>query len=284
VLVARHENEIGGTTDVADKAEFASRKTTKVIDGTEITGWFTEDFTLAELRTLRAKERIPSTRPDNVEFDGLYQVPTFEEVVDLARHSRSCDGEPIGVYPETKHPSYFDSIGLSLEEPLLAALAANGLTEESSPVVIQSFETANLRELALTTEVPLVQLVNCSGAPHDLVDAGDSRTYADLVTPAGLDEIASYADGVGLCKDVMIPRDAAGNLAAPTSVIADAHEAGLTVHGWTFRRENRFLPTEFRSSADLEAPGDMAGEVAVFLAAGMDGYFTDNPDLGDEAG
>jgi glycerophosphoryl diester phosphodiesterase len=279
VLVARHENEIGGTTDVANHPELADRRTTKVIDGNSITGWFTEDFTLAELRTLRATERIPATRPGNVAFNGLYPVPTFDEVVDLARRSRTCDGEPVGVYPETKHPSHFDSIGLSLEEPLVDTLEANGYGDKQDPVIIQSFETANLRELTDRTDVAIAQLINCSGAPYDLVAAGDDRTYADLVTPEGLAEVATYADGVGLCKDVMIPRDPTGNLAAPTTVIDHAHAAGLAVHGWTFRRENRFLPTGFRSSADLDEPGDMAGEIAVFLAAGMDGFFTDNPDL-----
>lgn len=280
VLVARHENEIGGTTDVATRREFADRRTTKVVDGAELTGWFTEDFTLAELRTLRTVERIPAIRPDNTAFDGLYKVPTFDEVVDLARRSRTCDGDPVGVYPETKHPTYFDSIGLSLEEPLVATLEGNGYADRRDPVIIQSFETGNLRELAGLTRVDIAQLINCSGAPYDLAASGDGRTYADLVTPAGLADIATYADGLGVCKDVMIPRDAAGNLAAPTAVIDDAHDAGLEVHGWTFRRENRYLPTGFRSSAGLDAPGDMAGELAVFLDAGMDGFFTDNPDLG----
>ena len=283
VLVARHENDISGTTDVTSRPEFADRRTTKVVDGTSITGWFTEDFTLAELRTLRATERIPGTRPGNTAYDGLYQVPTFDEVVDLARHSRTCDGDAVGIYPETKHPSYFDSIGLSLEERLLAVLAANGHDDEGDPVIIQSFETANLRDLAPRTDVRIAQLIDCSGAPYDLTLAGDPRTYADLVTPDGLADIATYADGVGLCKAVMIPRDAAGNLLEPTGVIDHAHTAGLTVHAWTFRRENQFLPLQFRSGTDPSAPGDMAGELAVFLDAGMDGFFTDNPDVGAAA-
>ncbi|GEK22613.1 esterase-like activity of phytase family protein [Cellulomonas xylanilytica] len=279
VLVARHENEIGGTTNVADRAEFADRRATKVIDGRTVTGWFTEDFTLAELKTLRAKERLPAVRPANTAFDGLYEVPTLDEVLDLARHSVTCDGKPVGVYPETKHPTYFDSIGLSLEEPLLAQLAANGLDDRRSPVIIQSFETSNLRELDRHTKVDLAQLVDCSGAPYDLVAAGDPRTYKDLVTRQGLREISRYADGVGLCKDVMIPRDADGTLGTPSSVIRDAHRAGLEVHGWTFRRENQFLPAEFRSSADPNAVGDLAGEIRVFVDAGMDGLFSDNPDI-----
>jgi glycerophosphoryl diester phosphodiesterase len=280
VLVARHENEISGTTDVAAHPEFAALRTTKVIDGVTVTGWFTEDFTLAELRTLRAVERLPALRPANTAFNGRYRIPTLDEVLDLARHSRTCDGRPVGVYPETKHPSYFDSVGLSLEEPLVAALDHDGLRSRRSPVIIQSFETGNLRQLDTMTDVPLVQLVDCTGAPFDLRAAGDPRTYADLVTPQGLADIAQYADGVGLCKDVMIPRDATAHLMAPTTVIADAHDAGLTVHGWTFRRENQFLPADFRSSADPAGIGDLAAEINTFLDAGMDGFFSDNPDIG----
>ncbi|MBO3086383.1 esterase-like activity of phytase family protein [Cellulomonas fengjieae] len=279
VLVARHENEIGGTTDVAARPEFAARQVTKVIDGRSVTGWFTEDFTLAELRTLRARERLPEVRPANTAFDGLYEIPTLDEVLDLARHSVSCDGRQVGVYPETKHPTYFDSLGLSLEEPLVAQLAADGLDGRRAPVIIQSFETGNLRQLDSMTRVRLAQLVDCSGAPYDLVVAGDPRTYRDLVTRRGLAEISRYADGVGLCKDLMIPRTADGSLGAPTPVIRDAHRAGLEVHGWTFRRENQFLPAQFRSSADPNAPGDLAGEIRVFVGAGMDGLFSDNPDI-----
>jgi glycerophosphoryl diester phosphodiesterase len=280
VLVARHENEIGGTTDVADHPEFAERRTTKVVDGVSLTGWFTEDFTFAELRTLRATERIPDIRPANTAFDRQFPVPSLQEVIDLVRRSRTCDGRRVGVYPETKHPSYFDSIGLSMEEELVRLLHAEGYRSHRSPVFIQSFEVANLRELDEMTHLPLVQLINCSGRPWDFTVSGDPRTYADLVTPAGLRFLAGYADGMGVCKDVLIPRDAQGNLLAPSPVIADAHREDLLVHGWTFRRENRFLPTQFRSSADLNAPGDMAGEVQAFVAAGMDGFFTDNPDIG----
>lgn len=280
VLVARHENEIGGTTNVADKPEFADRRTTKTIDGRAVTGWFTEDFTLAELRTLRAKERIPATRPENATFDGLYPVPTLDEVLDLARRSRTCDGRTVGVYPETKHPTYFDSVGLSLEEPLVAALKTAGLDHRHDRVLLQSFETANLRQLHRISDNQIVQLVDCSGAPYDLVAAGDPRTYADLVTAASLRDISRYADGVGLCKNVMIPRTADNRLGEPTSVIRDAHRAGLVVHGWTFRRENTFLPVEYRVGSDPAATGDLEGEIQRFLDAGMDGFFTDNPDLG----
>ncbi|WP_345752865.1 esterase-like activity of phytase family protein [Microbacterium rhizophilus] len=280
VLVARHENEIGGTTDVAAHPEFAARRTTKTIDGVPITGWFTEDFTLAELKTLRAKERLPQVRPQSAAFDGLYPIPTLDEVLDLARHSVTCDGRPVGVYPETKHPTYFDGIGLSLEEPLVAELRRNGLDRRDAPVILQSFETGNLRDLNRMTDVPLGQLINGSGAPYDLVAAGDTRTYADLVTRQGLREIARYADGIGAEKNVIIPRNADATLAAPSAVVRDAHRAGLIVHAWTFRVENQFLAADFRSSADPNAPGDLAGEIRVFLDTGIDGFFTDNPDIG----
>jgi glycerophosphoryl diester phosphodiesterase len=277
VLVARHENDITGTTDVAAHPEFADRRTTKTIDGRPITGWFTEDFTLAELRSLRAVERLPDLRPANTAFNGLYQVPTFQEVIDLAKRAG------VGIYPETKHPTYFDSIGLSLEEPLLATLRANGLDRRGAKVFIQSFETANLKELHTRTRLPLVQLIDEVGAPYDLVVAGDPRTYADLVTPQGLAEIATYADGVGPSKNLIVPRDAAGNLLAPTSLVRDAHRAGLVVHPWTFRRENNFLPLDFRqgnpaSPEFLRATGDFPAELRLFFRLGVDGLFSDNPD------
>ncbi|HLL61522.1 MAG TPA: glycerophosphodiester phosphodiesterase [Propionibacteriaceae bacterium] len=282
VLVARHENEISGTTDVATRSEFADRRTTKTIDGVAVTGWFTEDFTLAELRTLRAVERLPQLRPANTAFNGLYQVPTLAEVFDLARHSRTCTGKPVGVVPETKHPTYFAGIGLPLEERLVAELDKAGLDRPTDRVLIQSFEVGNLQRLDRLTDVRLAQLIDCSGAPYDLRAAGDPRTYADLVTPAGLRQIARYAGQVGLCKDRMIPRDAAGNLLAPTDVIADAHEVGLKVVGWTFRRENDSLPADYRIGTDPAGIGDLAGEINRFLDAGMDSFFTDNPDIGDE--
>ena len=287
IPVARHENDISDTTDVAK--HFKDRETTKIIDGTSITGWFTEDFTLAELRTLRAKERLPTQRPANKAYDGMYPIPTLAEVLDLARHSRTCSGQPVGVTPETKHPTYFASIGQPFDGPLLDALSAADLNHRDAPVMIQSFETTNLQQLNQRTEVSLSQLINCSGRPYDLRVAGDQRTYADLAKPAGLATIAGYADAVGICKDVMIPRypvmiprhPEENRLMAPTPVIADAHAAGLTVIGWTFRRENRYLPNEFRSGPEFSnAPGNLAGEIQVFLDAGMDGYFTDNPDIG----
>jgi glycerophosphoryl diester phosphodiesterase len=277
VLVARHENEIGGTTDVASHPEFASRHTTKTIDGVPVTGWFTEDFTLAELKTLRAKERIPALRPDNQVFDGLYQVPTLQEVIDLAK------AHGVGIYPETKHPTYFDSIGLSLEEPLVGTLSANGYRSSRAPVFIQSFEVGNLKELTRMTRVPIVQLLNEGGKPYDFVVSGDPRTYADMATPAGLRDIARYADGIGANKNLIVPRDAAGNLRPPTTLIRDAHRADLIVHAWTFRNENSFLANDHRQGnaahpAFLRATGDSPAEFERFYRLGLDGLFSDNPD------
>ncbi|WP_158847191.1 glycerophosphodiester phosphodiesterase [Saccharothrix deserti] len=282
-LVARHENEIGATTDVAAHQEFAARKTTKVIDGAPITGWFTEDFTLAELKTLRAKERIPDIRPRNTLYDGRFEVPTLEEVIDLSRRLSRELGRDIGIYPETKHPTYFQEIGLPLEPRLVDVLNRTGLNRHGAKVYVQSFEVANLKQLKSKLRVPLVQLINSSGAPYDFVKAGDKRTYSDLVTPDGLREIRTYASGIGAAKDRIIPRDAAGFLREPTTLVRDAHTRGLIVHAWTFRNENTFLPADFRTSTDPAAYGKAFGEYAKFYATGLDGVFADNPDTAVEA-
>jgi glycerophosphoryl diester phosphodiesterase len=279
VLVARHENEISGTTDVADHPGFADRRTTKVIDGRPVTGWFTEDFTLAELKTLRAKERLPEVRPDNTRWDGRFQVPTLDEVLMMVRHESRRAKRTIGVYPETKHPTYFDSLGLSLEEPLVRALKEHHLDRRNAEVAVQSFETRNLQELDLMTQVPLIQLVDASGAPYDRVAAGDPTTYADLVTPAGLSQIAGYADGVGANKNLVLPRDpATGATGEPSALVDDAHARGLVVHVWTLRDENQFMATNFRIGTDPNAKGDGYAEATAFLDAGVDGIFADHPD------
>jgi glycerophosphoryl diester phosphodiesterase len=270
VLVARHENEISGTTDVASRPEFASRLREKTIDGRPVTGWFTEDFTLAELKTLRAKERLPALRPSNTAFDGRYEIPTLQEVIDLAKRAG------VGIYPETKHPTYFDSIGLSLEEPLIATLKANGLDKPGSPVFIQSFEVSNLEELGRRIRVPLIQLTSASGQPYDFTAEGDPRTYADMTTPSGLREIARYADGLGPEKNQIVPRDAQNRLTRPTSLVEDA------LHPYTFRPENEFLPEDFRegdpaSPEYRRARGDQPAELALFYRLGVDGLFADDP-------
>ncbi len=293
VLVARHENEIGGTTDVAGHPEFASRRTRKVIDGVEREGWFTEDFTLAELKTLRARERIPELRPANARFDGQFEIPTFDEILSMIRALdalRASAARPIGVYPETKHPTYFDRLGLSMDRPLLQTLARHGYVGSGAPVLIQSFEVANLKRLRRRTQLPMVQLIEASGAPFDCVASREERTYADLISPTGLAEIATYADAIGPDKSLVIPRDSQNRLGSPTSLVRDAHAAGLAVHPWTFRAETPFLPRDFRSDADsqpLEARrsshGDLMGELQAFLAAGIDGFFIDHPDIGVRA-
>lgn len=294
VLVARHENEIGGTSDVASHPEFADRRTTKIIDGTAVEGWFTEDFTLAELKTLRARERIAELRPANTRFDGQFEIPTLDEILDLVHgadvvrsHSARARHEPspqrIGIYPETKHPSYFAALGLALEEPLLAALARHGYEDRDAPIFIQSFETGNLKRLRTLTQLPLVQLVAGSGAPFDLVAAGDARNYAGMVTRRGLAQVAAYADAVGVEKTLVIPRNAQGELGSATSLVDDAHAEGLLVHAWTFRAENFFLPAAMRSGAEAAQLGDLAGELRSYLKAGLDGVFVDQPILGVRA-
>ena len=261
-LVARHENEISGTTDVAAHPEFAARKATKKIDGASVTGWFTEDFTLAELKTLRAKERLPQLRPGNTKWDGRFAIPTFGEVIALAKK------HGVGVYPETKHPTYFAAIGLPTDATLVAELKAAGWDRADAPVFIQSFEVANLRRLKGMTKIRLIQLMDKTGAPAD----GAAASYADMATPAGLKAVAAYAYGVGPNKDM-----------ASAAFVADAHAAGLKVHPWTFRAENFFLPAANRASTDPMAHGRIADEIARHINQGVDGFFTDFPDIGAQA-
>jgi glycerophosphoryl diester phosphodiesterase len=290
VLVARHENEISGTTDIADHPEFASRKTQKTIDGVQVEGWFSEDFTFLELTTLRARERLPRVRAASGRLDGFFRIPAFTEVLDLVRGAdfrfgaqeerEKANCRRVGVCPETKHPTYFAGIGLAMEELLVRQLASCGFSRGTGTVFIQSFEVANLKRLRTMTDLPLVQLLDATGAPYDLRAEGDPRTYADLAKPAGLADIAVYADGIAIDKSRMIPRNADHALGAPTQLVADAHAASLVVYGWTFRAENSFLPREFRSAGGETDFGDLDGEIATFLALGMDGFFTDQPNIG----
>ncbi len=280
VLVARHENEISGTTDVEAHPEFADRKATKTIDGKPITGWFTEDFTLAELKTLRAEERIPAVRPQNTEYNGKFEVPTLEEVLTLVDELEAETGRTIGVAPETKHPTYFDSIDLSMEEPLAETLEAYDLDDADDAAVVQSFEISNLQDLDSMVDTPLVQLVDWTGAPYDQVAAGSATTYADMVTKKGLKAIATYADWVSPYKFYVINRTATGELGEPTTVVPTAHRAGLPVVIWTMRAENQYLPTECKVGTDPNAIGDLGCEVGAYLDAGVDAFFTDQPDLG----
>ena len=287
VLVARHENEIGTTTDVARRPEFAARRTTKTIDGTPLNGWFTEDFTLAELKTLRAIERIPQNRPGNVTFNGQFEVPTFEEVMALAQRASRETGRTVGIYPETKHPSYFQHIGQPLEPPLLAALAQHGYTGPNAPVFVQSFEVSNLRALRSQTQVPLIQLLGGpSQQPYDAVLAKRPLTYGEMASAAGLREVAGYAPGRGSGeRHGVIPRDAANRLAHPHQARGQRpcqRPEGAHLHPET--RKTRFCqPTcgvvTWRRPG---ARGDMAAEVRAYLEAGVDGFFTDDPALARE--
>ncbi|MEO5937375.1 MAG: glycerophosphodiester phosphodiesterase [Sphingomonas sp.] len=271
VFVARHENDITGTTDVAARPEFAGRKTTKVIDGQSHTGWFTEDFTLAELRTLRAKERLPQLRAANVAYDGKYAIPTLAEVIALAKKRSKELGRTIGIYPETKHPSYFASIGLPMERHLVAELKAAGWNSATAPVFIQSFEVNNLKLLHTLTRIRLIQLMDGSGAPAD----GATPSYAAMITPEGLKAVAAYAWGIGPNKDMVDKGEG-----APTTLVADAHKAGLRVHVWTFRAENFFLPASLKIGTDPIARGNVDEAIRRQLATGIDGFFTDFPLIG----
>lgn len=307
VLVARHEPNITGTTDVASHPEFASRKTKKVVDGVEEEGWFVTDFTLAELKTLRAVQPLSDRDPS---YNGKFQIPTFEEVLDLAKTEGAKAGRTVGVYPETKHPTYHVKQGLPLEDRLLAILAKYGYTSKSSPVIIQSFEVSNLKYLRTKTQVRLVQLVDADDVnpdgtmslvapydkPYDFAVAGDSRTFASLLTPAGLKEVKTYADGIGPWKPYLIPSkqvdankdgkadDLNGDgkiderdrvMMAPTDVVKNAHAEGLFVHAYTFRNEAKRLASDFK--------GDPKAEYKLFYNLGVDGVFSDFPDTAKAA-
>jgi glycerophosphoryl diester phosphodiesterase len=268
VLIARHENDISGTTDVAQK--FPGRRTTKTIDGKPIEGYFTEDFTLAEIKTLRAKERLAFR---NQGWNGIYQIPTLQEVIELAKRRSLETGRTIGIYPETKHPSYFRSIGLALEPPLIKTLTDNGYTDANAPVFIQSFEVQNLKDLSKLTKMRLVQLMeDAKLKPYDFVVAGDRRSYGDLMTPEGLAAIATYASGIGPFKRSIVPQGADKALLPPTSLVADAHKAGLVVHPYTFRDEPEFLAPDYGL--------DPVKEYLQFFRLGVDGVFSD---FGDTA-
>jgi len=287
-LVARHENEISGTTDVASHTEFASRRTTKRIDGVEVTGWFTEDFTLAELKTLRARERLPQVR--GTAYDGAFQIPSFDEIIDFVAAESAARGRVVGIIPEIKHSTYFSQLHLPLEDKVLAAIAAHAYTR-TAPIEIQSFETANLRNLRgklgrAQANVRLLQLLGESAdTPFDRAAAGEALTYAQMKTPAGLREIARYADAIGPSTRSIIPLAGDGTLGRPTALVRDAHAAGLEVHPYTFRPENQFLPKNLRSG-DGDAARNEAGslaEIRAYLDAGIDAFFTDDPALGRRA-
>ena len=272
VLVARHETEIGGTTDVATRAEFATRRRAKEIDGRLVNGWFAEDFTLAELRTLRARERLPGVRPANARYDGLWQVPTFAEIATLVRAKEQETGRSIGLYPELKHPSaLLQDGGIDSVDLLVKALEDAGLDRPGAAIYVQSFEVEPLRRLhRLMPDLPLVQLIAAEGGPAD----SPALRYEAMIQPAGLAEIARYAAAIG--PDLRL---LAGPEGAPSGLVAAAHAAGLKVHAWTLRKENAFLPPSFQRGAAPNAAGDVAGLARQLAAAGVDGVFTDDPAL-----
>lgn len=278
-LVCRHENDITATTDVSAHPEFADRKTTKTVDGAKLTGWFTEDFTLAELKTLRAKERIPGNRQRNTLYDGRWEVPTFEEVLQWADREGRRRGRRVWLYVETKHPTYFRKLGLGLEEPLDKLLRRYGRHKKDAALFLQSFEPSSIQRLRKLVDSPgVVLLSTVDSRPWDFVEANDPRTVGDLVKPEGLKWIASYAQGIGPDLSVIIPRTADGKLGTPTSVVKDAHAAGLILHPYTMRNENTFLPADFRRGTDPNAYGDAFGAFKAYFATGIDGIFSDNAD------
>jgi glycerophosphoryl diester phosphodiesterase len=279
-LIVRHEPEIGGTTDVASHPEFAGRKTTKTIDGIATTGWFTEDFTLAEIKTLRAVERLPSVRQRNTLYNGRWDIPTFEEVLKWADEQGRKRGKAVWLHTETKHPTYFRKLGLGLEEPFAKLLRRYGRDRKNSPQFLQSFESGSLRRLgALGIGAPKIFLLDvATSRPYDFVDSGDPRTVADLVTPDGLKWVAGFAQGIGPTLLLVIPRDAAGKLGKPTTLVRDAHAAGLVLHPYTMRNENTFLPADFVKGTDANAYGDAFGAFKVYFEQGIDGIFSDNAD------
>ncbi|WP_018549077.1 glycerophosphodiester phosphodiesterase [Streptomyces sp. LaPpAH-108] len=278
-LVCRHEPEIGGTTDVASHPEFADRKATKLLDGVSTTGWFTEDFTLAELRTLRAVERIPANRPHNTLYNGRWPIPTFEEVLQWQDRRTRELGRQVWIYPELKHPTYFRKLGLGLEERVAKLLHKYGKDGRNSPVIVQSFEPTSIQRMHRLIDNPLVVLLSSADSrPYDFVETGDPRTTADLVTPKGLREIAGYAQGIGPTLDLIIPKKSDGTLDKPTTLVRDAHKVGLVLHPYTMRNENPFLPAEYRKGSAPDGYGDAFGAFRTYFATGIDGVFTDNAD------
>ncbi|GMA19996.1 glycerophosphodiester phosphodiesterase [Arsenicicoccus piscis] len=285
VLVDRHEPEISGTTDVAAHPEFAARKTTKVLDGTPTTGWFTEDFTLAELRTLRAKERLPQVRQRNTIYDGRWQVPTFEEVLQLREKLSKQTGRTIGIIPEIKHSTYFHAAGLDPEKAFVQQVTAHGLNKRNAPLWLQSFEITNLKTVRKLGYKASSTFLSWTGngpldGPYDLISRGDTRKYSYWNTPEGLRQIARFADGIGPEKFFVIPKNADGTLGKPTSLVGDAHRLGLKVIPWTFRNENQFMAKDFWNGTNPSDYGKAVEEQVTYLKTGLDGLFTDNPDTG----
>ncbi len=288
-LIVRHENDISETTDVAVHPEFAARRTRKVVDGVAHEGWFTEDFTLAELKTLRAKERLPNLRPASARMDGRFPIVTLSEVIDFVAGQARARGRMIGIVPELKHSTYFSDAGLPMEELFVDVIGRHPYGR-SAPLIVQSFETGNLRylkdQIGQWTNVRLMQLCDEEAMqPADIVKAGDRTTYANMMTPAGLAEMATYADIVAPYKMSIISVGGDGRLGAPTALVKNAHKVGLAVMPYTFRPENSFLPPALREGVDpaYRAEKGAIAEIRAFIRAGIDGFFTDDPAIGRRA-
>ena len=261
VLIVRHENEIGATTDILGRPEFADRRTTKTVDGARVEGWFAEDFTLAELKTLRCRERLPDLRPQNTRYDTLDDILTLEDLIDLVRDGGARRGRPVGLYIEMKHPSYFETLGLSMPHALSRVLREHGLDGDNAAVIVECFEPSAVKAIRTLIGARCGQLIAAEGAPAD-----DGPAYAEMLTPDGLRAIAAYADAIGVEKSLVTP-----------SLCAEAHAAGLQVHAWTYRPENLFLPPAYRYGKAPEDYGDLEGELADAIANGVDGVFCDLP-------
>jgi glycerophosphoryl diester phosphodiesterase len=276
VLICRHENEIGGTTDVASRPAFADRRTTKTVDGHAVEGWFAEDFTLTELKTLRCRERLPELRPESAAFDGQEPILTFQELIDLTRSAP----RPVGLYPELKHVGFLATAGHDLVALVAEQLRGAGLASRDAPVWVQCFEVAPLKRLRRLVDTRLVQLMAARAGPPDV----PGSSAADYVSPEGLRAIADYADGLGAEKALVLPRGPDKRSLVPTRLARDAHAAGLKVNAWTCRAENAFLPLELRRGdpgdpAYSRLHGDLAGECRALFTAGVDGVFCDHPAL-----
>lgn len=272
-LIVRHENEIGGTTNVSALPQFSARRTTRLIDGVETTGWFTEDFTLAELNTLRAIERLPLLRPASAQYDSSEPILTFEQVLDIADAATARTGRRIAVAPELKHPSYFNQRGLLIEDAFVEVLRRRSLCAADAPLLVQCFEVGCLERLSKLIDTPLLQLMSRDGGPYDRPDL----TYQQMATPASLAAIARYAGNIGVETTMVLPRDDAGHSQPATSLVHDAHAAGIKVVVWTLRAENSFLPLERRANKSPSDHGDLTGYLKQFYDLGIDAVFSDFP-------
>ena len=268
-LVARHENELSDTTDIASREEFADRRRTKDVEGQRVAGWFSEDFTLAEIRTLRARERVGDIRPGSARFDGLYQVPTFAEIVELVRAKEAETGRPIGLYPELKHPTLMlEQEGIDMVDLMVRELQRFDLDDADDLVFVQVFEVGPLQRLDARVDTPLVLLISSEGGPYD----EPGMRWSEMLSPSGLSAIAAYADGIGpWLGHVLDPATM-----QPTALVGEAHDAGLAVHAWTLRKENGFLPGALQGDGGPSADGQYERLWRAAIATGADGFFTDN--------